>query len=148
MYTPEEAAEIVKGYLDIPAINNAIAGVVCGVDSRPPGSDEDITVGAISLTDNSGLNSTQRGTLNVNFYKKDKNVEGADNYVNQPDTDRLKEVVKTIVAILQGPDDQGLYWKNGNLWISNVSGKLKLEATQEHYINIRVEVKLHPPLNN
>lgn len=143
MYTPDQAKNILKDILNVTAVTNVIAGVICFSGCRPPGSNEDLTIGVITLTDPSGENNTQRGVLNVNGYCKDKKEQAATQVYNVPNDERLSAMRAAVIQTLSGSNNQGVFWYTGNLWIGNISDNLKIEATKEHYFNIRVEIKLH-----
>jgi len=140
MYTPEDIEKIVIDYLK-PDLPNFISGNLTRKDERVSGSDEDLTVGTLSLTDG----NVQRGTVLISIYLKDIQVrnEEAQKMDNKPNTARFDAITRKIYEVLGG--NAGRYWKFGNIWISNPSPLYANVEAGEHFRSIRVEVKAHLP---
>lgn len=143
MYTPEDIENIVIDYLT-PELQDFIAGNLTHTDERQSGSDEDVTVGMLSLTDG----NTQRGIVLISIYLKDIGVTNAaaQKVDYKPNKPRFDAITRKVFEILGG--NAGKYWPFGNLWVTNPSPVYKAIEAGEHFRSIRVQVKAHLPVED
>lgn len=137
MYTPKDLEEIAIAYL-VPGLTGKIAGEIVRSDERNTGSDEDVTVSTLSITDG----HVQRAIINLTIYCKDVQSVGADVVNWKPNTERFDDITRLIVDTMSG--NYGKYWKYGNMWITSPSSpKYANKETSEHFLTIRLEAKVH-----
>lgn len=138
MKTSFDATDILFGVLDVHELKSAISGGLFHQDSRPVNSKlEDVVINIITIGDT----NVQGAVLNVNIYVPDKKIKGTDEYYQAPGRQRLNAITSVVVGILKG--NKGRYWKDGQLRITNISGLIPEPEIKQHYINIRVSMKLH-----
>lgn len=138
MHTPEDLEEIVINYLT-PGLTGFIAGQLTRKDERLTGSDEDVTVGTLSLGDS----NVQRGIVLVTMYLKDIQVrnESEQKMDEKPNKPRFDAITRKVYELLG--ENIGKFWATGNLWITNPSPLYAEVAQKEHFRTIRVQVKIH-----
>lgn len=145
MYTAQDIEEIVHAYLSVPEVTQNVTGSVLYQDERGLSGNEDIAVKGLTITDASGPNNTQIGTVNVNIYVPDVKKNAGSAYVDLPNRERIKYITKMVIEALGG--NKGKFWKVGNLWATPMSGAMRVEGKKEHFVNIRVQVKIHLGIN-
>lgn len=136
-----DAIDILYDLIDVDELKSLITGNVYNGDRPADSKFEDVTINAITLGDG----NIQRGTLNVNCHVPDLQIKTPDLVYRIKNHDRLKLIISTALTILNG--NRGTFWKDGRLWVSNISGPIAQPEIHQHYVNIRVEMKLHANYN-
>jgi hypothetical protein len=142
MKTPFDASEILFNYLNVSELTSVISGSVYHHNERPIESiNEDVVVGTLSMTDM----NVQGAVLNINIYAKDIKNQSANKFYSNPDRVKLKTITAKVVEVLGG--NKGKYWKDGELKVKMISGVIPEAEIKQHYVNIRVSMKLHANYN-
>lgn len=139
MFTPEEAENIIIGYLNQSAEIQTLQsgkGAITRKDGRAENTTRDITVSTISLTDG----DVQLGMHSVTIWVKDLTVSGV-KVRHVIDQTTIDSFVKAIVDVLGG--QTGKFWANGNIYVANTSSAFVNAETKEHFVTVRVRSRLH-----
>lgn len=115
----------------------AISGGIYNTD-RPDNSDkEDITINTISVNGE----IPQGGTSNVNIHVSDKTLKIKSQEQRKIDRERLREITRLVVSVLEAARVEGLIF-----WVSNET-TIAEYATRQHYTNLRITWNIHKTNN-